>query len=121
MSLLNTILLVIHIAAVVGILVLLLLKDARKAPHRLNPGVLHSAATALVAGIAMVGIRYPLHDQDPQAYELFNNGKIAVKLIIVLIILGLGYANVKKPGMKTGTWLAMLLLTITNIVIATAL
>ena len=121
MSILNTVLLFVHIAAVVGILVLLLGKAARKAPHRLNPGVLHSAATALVAGIAMVGIRYPLHDQDPAQYELFNNGKIAIKLLIVLIILGLGYANLKKPGMKTGTWLTMVLLTITNIVIAVAL
>lgn len=121
MAILNTVLLVVHIAAIVGILILLLRKEARKAPHRLNPGVLHSAATALVAGVAMVGIRYPLHDQDPAQYELFNNGKIAVKLVIVLVILGLGYANLKKPAMKTSTWLAMLLLTIANIVIATAL
>jgi len=121
MAILNSALLIIHIAAVLGILALLLSKQTRKAPHRLNPGVLHSAATALVAGIAMVGIRYPLHDQDPAQYELFNNGKIGLKLVIVLAILALGYANVKKPSMKKGTWLTMLLLTIANIVIAVAL
>ena len=120
MELLNSLLLVIHLLAIAGILVLLLRKNM-KAPHRLNPGVLHSAATALVAGVAMVGIRYPLHDSDPAQYELFNNGKIGVKLAIVLIILVLGYANVKKSAITRNTWLALVLLTLTNFVIAVAI
>ena len=104
----------------VAILVLLLNKNF-KAPHRLNPGVLHAAATALIAGVAMVGIRYPLHDQNPDQYELFNNGKIGIKLLIVLVILGLGYANVKKPSISRNVWLTMVLLTVANIIIALAL
>ena len=120
MSLLNSVLLVIHILAVVGILVLLLLKNT-KAPHRLNPGVLHSAATALLAGVAMVGIRYPLHDQDPAKYELFNNGKIAIKLGVVLAILVIGYANVKKPNISKVVWLSLIALTVANIGIAYSL
>lgn len=117
MSLLNSVLFVIHLACVLAILVLLLNKNL-KAPHRLNPGVLHAAATALIAGVAMVGVRYPLHDQNPEQYELFNNGKIGIKLFIVLIILVLGYTNMKKPSLPRNVWLAMVLLTLTNIIIA---
>lgn len=120
MSLLNNVLLVIHLLCVIAILGMLTYKNV-KAPYRLNPGVLHAAATALIAGIAMVGIRYPLHDQNPDQYELFNNGKIAVKLLIVLVILGIGYANVKKPQISKSVWLTLVLLTLTNIVIAYAL
>lgn len=117
MSLLNNVLFVIHILAVVGILTLLLLKNL-KAPHKLNAGVLHSAATALLAGAAMVAIRYPLHNQDPKQYPLFNMGFVGVKLGIVFLILAIGYMNVKKPSISKPVWLTMILLTIANIVIA---
>ena len=120
MQLLNSVLFVIHLACVLAILFLLLNKNL-KAPHRLNSGVLHAAATALIAGVAMVGVRYPLHDKNPDQYELFNNGKVGIKLLIVLIILGLGYANVKKPSLPRNVWIAMVALTITNVVIAYAL
>ena len=120
MSLLNNVLLAIHVLCVIAILAMLTYKNM-KAPHRLNPGVLHAAATALIAGISMVGIRYPLHDQNPEQYELFNNGKIAVKLLIVFAILGIGYANVKKPQISKNLWLLLILLTVTNVVIAYAL
>ena len=117
MSLLNSVLLVIHILAVIGILFLLIRKNT-KAPHRLNPGVLHSAATALVAGVAMVGVSYPLHDQNPAQYSLPNNAIVGVKLLVVLAILVIGYANVKKPEIPRNTWLGLIGLTVLNIVLA---
>ena len=117
MSLLNSVLLVIHILAVTAILTLLIHKNT-KAPHRLNPGVLHSAATALIAGVAMVGVSYPLHDQDPAHYSLPNNAIVGMKLVVVLAILVIGYANVKKPAISRNTWLGLIGLTLLNIVLS---
>ena len=104
--------------SILGILVLLLLQW-NKTPRKLNPGVLHSALTALVAGVALVGIRHSLNATNATEWPLFDNTKIAVKLGIVLIILVIGYRNLKKPVLEKKTWLARLGLTLSNILIAT--
>ena len=104
--------------SILGILVLLLLQW-NKTPRKLNPGVLHSALSALVAGVALVGIRHSLNATNATEWPLFDNTKIAVKLGIVLIILVIGYRNLKKPVLEKKTWLALLGLTLSNILIAT--
>ena len=104
--------------SILGILVLLLLQW-NKTPRKLNPGVLHSALTALVAGVALVGIRHSLNATNATEWPLFDNTKIGVKLGIVLIILVIGYRNLKKPVLEKKTWLALLGLTLSNILIAT--
>ena len=102
---------------ILGILVLLLLQVSKK-PRKFNVGVLHSAATALLAGLVMVGLRHPLNADNPTEWPLLNNTKIAVKLGIVLIILAIGYRQNKKSVFTTKTWAILLGLTVTNIVIA---
>ena len=118
MEITNTILYVVHMLSILGILVLLLLQW-NKNPRKLNAGVLHSALTALVAGVALVGIRHSLNATNATEWPLFDNTKIAVKLGIVLIILVIGYRNLKKPVLEKKTWLALLGLTLSNILIAT--
>ena len=85
-------------------------------------GMLHGALLSLVAGIVMVGVRYPLHDQDANAFPLYDNGKISVKLLILLVILILGYTSKKRAKTSnsgdTAAWATIGLLTFTNIVIA---
>ena len=112
MSAINTVAYVIHLLSVIGILVLLLLQW-NKSPRKLNPGVLHAGLTALVVGIVLVG----LHNNVKPDEEL-NHIKVGIKFIFLLIILVLGYVNVKKPVLPKNIWLTMLGLTITNIVIA---
>ena len=89
---------------------------------QITNGMLHGALLSLVAGIAMVGVRYPLHDQDPNAYPLFDNGKISVKFLIVAVILIIGYTSKKRnkeSGQEdTAAWATVGILTLTNIVIA---
>ena len=63
--------------SILGILVLLLLQW-NKTPRKLNPGVLHSALTALVAGVALVGIRHSLNATNATEWPLFDNTKIAL-------------------------------------------
>lgn len=113
----NNIALLVHILSVIGIMALLLMQ-AKKSPRQINPGVFHASLTALVAGLVMVGIRTPLHDQNPEKWPLINNAWVGTKFLILLVILVLVYRNFKKPAVKNSIWAALLGLTTANILIA---
>lgn len=100
--------------AIAGILGLLL-RQWNKSPRKLSPGVLHSAATALVAGLVLVG-SYASAKPD----ETLDHTKVGIKLLIVLAILVISYLNLKKPALKKNVWLALIGLTLANILIAIA-
>ena len=100
---------IVHMLAILGILVLLLLQW-KKNPRKLSAGVLHSAATALIAGLVMVGT-YASAKPD----EELNHTKVGIKLVIVIAIMAISYLNIKKS-----LWLSLLGLTLLNIIIATA-
>lgn len=112
MSAINTVVYVIHLLSVIGILVLLFLQW-NKSPRKLNPGVLHAGLTALVAGLILVG----LHNNVKPDEEL-NHITVGIKFVILVVILALGYKNVKKPELSKNVWLTMLGLTVANIIIA---
>jgi peptidoglycan/LPS O-acetylase OafA/YrhL len=114
MSAINIIMYVLHLLSVIGILVLLL-HQWNKSPRKLNPGVLHAGLAALIAGVVMVG----LHESVKPDEEL-NHTKVGIKFLILIVILALGYKNVKKPELPKNVWLAMIGLTVFNIVIASA-
>ena len=113
MELVRNILLLLHLAGMAGILFSLL-----KTRTTIATGLVHSALTALVAGIALVGIRYPLHDSDPMKWPLPDNAKISIKLLFVLIILALAFTNRKKETISSTLWSFIGALTIGNIIIA---
>ena len=114
MSAINTVVYLIHILSVIGILSLLL-HQWNKNPRRLNPGVLHAGLTALLAGLVMVGLHNSVKPDEP-----LNHTKVGIKLLVLIVILALGYKNVKKPELSKSVWLAMTGLTLLNIIIATA-
>ena len=114
MSAINTVVYLIHILSVIGILTLLLLQW-NKNLRKLNPGVLHAGLTALLAGIVMVGLHDSVKPDEP-----LNHTKIGIKFLVLVVILALGYKNVKKPELPKNVWLAMIGLTVLNIVIASA-
>lgn len=101
----------IHLLSILGVLVLLIL-SWKKTPRALNPGVLHSAATALIAGIVMVGTWSAAHENE------INHMKIGTKFLIVLAILVVGYNSLKKKVFTDRTFTVMLGLTVTNILLA---
>jgi chromate transport protein ChrA len=113
----SNIALLVHILSVIGLLILLLLQIS-KSPRRIHPGALHSGLTALVAGLVMVGVRPPLHVQNPNKWPLLNNGWVSVKFAILIVILVLGYQNFKKREFKNSVWITMIVLTVVNILIA---
>ena len=113
MELARNILLLLHLAGMAGILISLL-----KTRTKIATGLVHSALTALVAGIGLVGIRYPLHNSNPTQWPLPDNAKIGIKLIFVLIILALAFTNRKKETISSNVWATIGALTIGNIIIA---
>lgn len=102
-----------HMLAIAGILVLLLLQ-INKSPRKLSKGVIHSAATALLAGFVLVG-SYSSAKPD----ETLDHTKVGIKLLVVLAILVISYINVKKSELKKSIWLTLIGLTVLNILIAT--
>jgi hypothetical protein len=114
MSAINIVMYVIHLLSVIGILVLLLLQW-NKSPRKLNPGVLHAGLTALIAGVVMVGLHDSVKPDEP-----LNHTKVGIKFLVLVVILALGYKNVKKPELPKNVWLTMTGLTVLNIIIASA-
>ena len=104
--------LAIHIIAILGILGLLL-SQITKNPRKLSPGVLHAGLTALVAGVVMVGLY-----SEAKPDEVLDHMKVGVKTLVLTAILFLGYKNVKKPVLAKNTWLLLIGLTTTNVLIA---
>ncbi len=102
-----------HMLAIAGILGLLLHQWNRN-PRKLSAGVMHSAATALLAGLVMVGT-YSSAKPD----ETLDHTKVGIKLLVVLAILVISYINAKKSELKKNIWLTLIGLTVLNILIAT--
>jgi uncharacterized membrane protein YadS len=113
MELTRNILLILHLAGMAGILISLLASRTK-----LSAGVTHSALLALVAGIALVGVRYGLNSQDPMKWSTPDNTKITIKLIIVITILVLGFKFKKREILPRKIWVTIAALTVSNILIA---
>ena len=101
----------IHLLSILGVLVLLFI-SYKKSPRALNPGVLHSTATALVAGIVMVGTWSAAHENE--IYHM----KVGIKFLVVLALLVVGYNSIRTKIFTQKTFLLMLGLTATNILLA---
>ena len=119
MSAIKQVFLAIHILAVLGGLVLLLIQ-LPKPKKVIHVGFLHSMLTALVAGIALVGITTSLHASDP-TYDAPDHGKVGAKFLVLLVILALTIKNKNKSEVSTGVWAGLLALTLANVFIATSL
>jgi uncharacterized membrane protein YadS len=103
---------IVHMLAILGILVLLLLQF-NKSPRKLSKGVIHSAATALLAGLVLVGTY-----SSAKPEETLDHTKVGIKLLVVLAILVISYINAKKSELKKSIWLTLIGLTVLNILIA---
>jgi hypothetical protein len=113
MELVRNILLFLHLAGMAGILISLV--ASRK---KLSPGITHSALLAFLTGIALVGIRYGLNDQDPAKWANVDNAKITIKTLFVATILILGFRYKKKDSVSPGIWWTIVGLALSNIALA---
>ena len=113
MELAKTIFLLIHVASVLGMLVLLLTQTS-KSEKVLSKGFMHAALTALIAGFALIGINSSLNDE-------ISHGKVGVKFLVLIVIMLLGYKNQSKSKISNAVWATMLGLTVFNVFIAVTL
>jgi len=82
---------------------------------RIAPGVLHGVLTALVTGIAMVGLLSSgtVGDDEP------NNVKFAVKLLVAVVVTGLVIFGKNRPERATRPLLGLIAgLVVANVSIA---
>lgn len=82
-------------------------------PKVVNNAMFHGALTQLVTGLLLVGLAETLVED-----EEVNHMKVGLKLLILLVITGLVWANRKKDAISTGVWAAIGGLTIANVAIA---
>ena len=108
--------LVLHFIGISGLLGGLLAQIAVK-PKQIPKFVMHSAWLAFLAAVVMVGINQMMHSDDATV-EVLDHIKVAVKSTILIIVLAIGYLNIKKTAISNRAWGLMTLLTILNIVIA---
>lgn len=110
MEIAKSIFLLIHVASVLGMLVLLITQTA-KPEKTLSKGFMHAAMTALVAGFALVGINSSMDDE-------MSHAKVGIKFLVLILIMILGYQNQNKPKISNAIWATLLSLTVLNVVIA---
>ena len=99
----------------------LLLTALPKSKKSIHVGFLHSMLTALVTGIALVGINSYLQATDAVKYAEPEHGKVGIKFLVLLVILVLTIINKKKTQVSTGLWAGLIELTLANVFIATSL
>ena len=109
-------LLVLHFIGLAGLLGGLLAQIPNK-PKKLQPFVLHSAWLMFIAGVAMVGVNRAMHAND-SSVALLDHVPVSIKSTVILVILVLGYLNVKKAALSTKIWGIMTVLSVVNIAVA---
>ncbi len=110
MEILRDVLVFLHfigLAALFGGLFVQLKSD----PRVVNNAVIHGALTQLVTGLLLVGV---LEGMDAEV----DNAKIGVKLLVVLVITVLAFANRKKTSIPNGLFFGLMGLTVLNIAVA---
>ena len=113
MEIAKIIFLLVHVASVLGMLVLLLMQTS-KTEKVLPKGFMHAALTALIAGFALIGIDSALNDE-------ISHLKIGIKFLVLIVIMLLGYMNQSKAKLSNLVWGTMLGLTVFNVSIAVSL
>lgn len=113
MEIAKIIFLLVHVASVLGMLVLLLMQTS-KTEKVLPKGFMHAALTALIAGFALIGIDSALNDE-------ISHLKIGIKFLVLIVIMLLGYMNQSKAKLSNLVWGTMLGLTVFNVFIAVSL
>lgn len=110
MDLVRNLLLVIHLLAMASLFggALVQIRDSVQV---VNSAMLYGILTQVVTGLLLVGV---LEGQD----EPVNHAKMGVKLAVALVIALLCWANRSRERVPGGIFNAILLLTVTNVVVA---
>ena len=82
---------------------------------RIAPGVLHGILTALVTGIAMVGMHDSVYPNDPKLVM----AKFGIKLVIAIVVAALVIVGTREPAKVTTRFLGAIAgLVVVNVTLA---
>jgi len=109
-------LLVLHFIGMAGLLGGTLVGVSGK-PLQIKVASLHSGLLVLLAGIFLIIVNAMQHAQD-ESVELLDHSKLGVKLLFVVVILVLGFLNVRKTEVKRSTYMTIFGLALANVLIA---
>jgi hypothetical protein len=111
-------LVVLHFIGLAALLggFLLQIKAIRLKTAEILPGMIHGALTIFITGLALVGVRQ--WELSLDGGTALDNGKIAVKTLVALIVLVLVLVNRKKKPVAGSTLGAIGGLTTLNVVLA---
>ena len=109
-------LLVLHFIGTAGLLGGTLVGVSEK-PLRIKVASLHSGLLVLIAGIFLIIVNAMQHARD-ESVELLDHSKLGVKLLFVVVILVLGFLNVRKTEVKRSTYMTIFGLALANVLIA---
>jgi len=116
MEFIYNIFVVLHFIGMAG-LVGGLLVGARNKPRTINKMTLHSGVLVLLAGIFLIIINSVQRASDP-SIAMLDHGKVGVKLLVVVAILVIGFKNLKSFDVPKKSYMAALILALSNIFIA---
>lgn len=80
---------------------------------RIVPAMVYGALTALVTGLLLVGLSYPVFDG-----ENIDNAKISFKLVVALAVAVLVWVNRRKDRIPKGLLHGIGLLAVANVAVA---
>lgn len=110
MTFLRLLLIFLHLVGLASLLGGFLVQ-LRGPDRRVLPAMVHGALTQLVTGLALVGV-------DEALDVAVDNAKIGVKLLVVLVITVLVWANRRKPAIPAGLFFGIGGLTLLNTAVA---
>ncbi len=110
MNALRIALLVIHVAGM-ALLIGGFVLQTMAGERRFLPAIFHGAGLQLVTGLLLVGVN-EAEDRD------LNHAKIAVKLLVALVVVGLTHANRRRDPVPTGLFFGAFALAALNAIVA---
>ncbi len=121
MNLLHNLVLIVHfvgLAALLGGFLVQISAPKRGELRIVNQSMRDGAITQLVTGVLLVGLAYPLNDQDPTE-ALPDNAKITVKLLVALVIVAVVLLGRRKPAeAQQPYWAITGILALVNVCVA---
>ena len=106
--------LVLHFFGLASLLGGIMVQLSARGGRVVNLAMLHGALTQLVTGLALVGMGEAIDSLGKDV----NQPKIGVKLLVVLVVTALCFANRKRTTIADGLFFALFGLSAANIVIA---
>jgi hypothetical protein len=114
MEIVYNLLVVLHFLGLASLIGGWLVQMRARGERVVNPAMVHGALTQVVTGLLLVGLAESVASLE----EDVDNAKIAVKLVVALMVLGLAWVNRRTAPIPDGLYFAIGGLAVLNVVVA---